>query len=99
MFNTLIRILLFLAGWATVVTCGLWNGLLRMNRLDQVNAHLPENERFEVLWWYPGKHQRFEQAYARIFPESKARIKERKLLVVGAIGLLLMMISLLPILG
>lgn len=70
-----------------------------MDRVDQVNARLPENERFNLLWWYAGKYQRFERTYNRIFPGSNARRRQYTLMAVGAVGLLLMFISLLPFLS
>jgi hypothetical protein len=37
------------AYWAAMATCGLWNGLLHLRRVDDVNKLLPENQRFNTF--------------------------------------------------
>ncbi len=86
---TWIRLMLGIGCWATVATCGMWSGLLHMDRVDEVNKLLPKDRRFELLWWHYGKRQRFENEYRRLFPGSKARNREIKLFIIMVTALVL----------
>jgi hypothetical protein len=90
MLATWMRLIVGLVGLASVVVSGLWCGFLYMGRVDQLNALLPESERFGVLGWYSEKYSRFEREYARVFPGSKARAREFKFFAIFAAGALLM---------
>jgi hypothetical protein len=69
-----------------MAACRLWNRLLYMERVEEVNKLLPENQPFNILWWHAGKYLRFENSYRRLFPGSKARNREFKLLVIFRSG-------------
>jgi hypothetical protein len=91
--TTWIRLIVGFACWAVMATCGLWSGLLHMDRVDEVNKLLPVNQRFDILWWHAGKSRRFENEYRRLFPGSTARDREFKLLIIFAAALIVMAVD------
>jgi hypothetical protein len=64
-----------------------------MERVDQLNAQLSESERFGVLGWCSENYSRFEREYVRVFPGSKARVREYKFFAIFAAGALLMAVA------
>jgi hypothetical protein len=89
---TWIRLILGIGCWATIAICGIWSGLLSMKRLEELNK-LPEDQRFEILWWHYSKSRRFENEYRRLFPASDARKPELKLFIIIVASLILMAVD------
>jgi hypothetical protein len=51
-----------------MAACNLWAVIIGLDRVEQVNARLPEEKQFEALGWWPTKRWRFEKEYERLFP-------------------------------
>jgi hypothetical protein len=49
---------------------GIASTLNQWEIVDAVNAHLPEQERFEPLGWWFGKSARLSHEYRRLFPSG-----------------------------
>jgi hypothetical protein len=54
----------------TTVICGLRGTFIFYKMLDEVNARLPESERFSPAWWYAGKTLRLRHEYRRLYPSA-----------------------------
>jgi len=51
-------------------TFGVWSSLVHIEMVDKLNERLPADQRFDVFWWGPFKHQRFREEYERQFPDD-----------------------------
>jgi hypothetical protein len=91
---TWFKMVFFVAGWGTIVTCCLWIAQLHMERIEELNTKLPEGEKFAILEWNPLRRMEFQETYKRTFPGSATLRKEYKLIAIGIAGLALMAISL-----
>jgi hypothetical protein len=82
----------FIAGWF-----GLWNALLEMEVLDLVNAKLPPEKQYPLLW---GNYRYFElrSEYKKIFPSGTLlRKTDRVKLIAVSIMLGGIVLQLLPL--
>jgi hypothetical protein len=59
-----------IAAMVCISVCGLLSTLEAFEAIDEVNAKLPEGERFSQLGWYPTKHLRFNRAYQALCPHG-----------------------------
>ena len=55
--------------------CGLAANITVIQMVETVNAMLPKEERFEVLWWYWPKTARLYRMYRSLFPESRLLLR------------------------
>jgi hypothetical protein len=72
-----------------MVTCVLWAVVIGLDRIEQVNARLPTEEKIGYMLGFigPERHWRFEKEYERLFPDRSLRKKERILWALGALAL------------
>lgn len=63
--------------------------------LQEVNARLPETERFKSAWWWPSKEERLRREYRRLFPGSNDLEQLHRLTVIMFSALALLFISVL----
>ena len=61
------------------MVCGLWSTVVLWKMVDEVNVHLPENQRFPVLGWHPLKYARLLREYRRLCPTGKGIVRLRYL--------------------
>ncbi len=50
---------------------GLLSSLTWQEMVEEVNATLPEDARFDPMWWYAPKTFRLYQAYKRLCPNGR----------------------------
>ena len=61
---------LFLAGFAV---CAMLSTIVAVKLARQVNAHLPEPQRFSYWRWTYTEHTNLSKSHKRLFPESNWR--------------------------
>jgi len=61
----------------------------------EVNKKLPENEKFEPLWWHPGARREFRKLHRRVLPESPRPQLILRLAIAGLALFLSLIITLL----
>lgn len=91
---TLARVVILVLCWVAIVICGLRNAFVGGKMLDEVNARLPDAERFSPAWWCPGKYQRLLREYRRLHPLGKRLAQLRS---VGFMMLLFFVIAILAL--
>ena len=69
------RVLIGIVAIACVSVCGLIGSVTGWEMMDQVNAMLPESEKFGAFWWYSGKTLRLHREYRRLYPEGRLLFK------------------------
>ena len=76
--------------FCAMVTCILWAVVISLDRVEKVNARLPEGQKigYPLGFIGPEKDWRFEKEYERLFPDRTLRRKERLLWLLGALALL-----------
>ena len=62
---------IFVAGF---LLCGFLANMAVWKVLAEVNARLPEDQKFSWWWWTIGKHLRLWREHKRICPESHWRL-------------------------
>ena len=50
--------------------CGMLSSYLALREIEEVNRKLPEQERIEYAFMYPGKMRRIRLAYKRLYPQG-----------------------------
>ncbi len=68
---------------------GLLSSLTWQEMVEEVNARLPEDARFDPMWWYAPKTLRLYQAYKRLCPEGRLLRALYLCVAVGAASLLI----------
>jgi hypothetical protein len=58
-------------------------------RVDLVNSRLPVDRRFKPLMWWPLRKLRFEEQYKHFFPDRTLLKRERTLMAVGIVIVIL----------
>lgn len=76
-----LRVIVALVLWAGIAACGLSGTLTLWRMVDQVNAQLPQDKRFNHVGWWPGKWFSFYEEYDRHFHNSPRRRQLRLLRV------------------
>jgi hypothetical protein len=73
-----------------MAACVLWAVVISLDRVEQVNARLPAEEKIGFTFGFigPERHWRFEKEYERLFPDRALRSKERLLWLLGGLALL-----------
>lgn len=71
--------------------------LLGNRMLDEVNARLPADQRFEALWWHWDKRQRFSHEYKRLGLPRTRLVWQTRISIAMALCLSLMFYLLLCI--
>ena len=86
---TILRMAAGLLCFCTMVTCNLWAVVISIDRVEKVNARLPQGEKigYPLGFIGPERNWRFEEEYERLFPDRALRRKERWLWLFGAISL------------
>jgi hypothetical protein len=76
--------------FCAMVTCALWAVVIGLNRVEQVNARLPAEEKIGFTFGFigPERHWRFEKEYERLFPDRALRRKERTLWALAALAVI-----------
>ena len=77
--TSLLWVLLFLAGWATVATVGIASHIAIQAMVADVNSQVDEGKKFSELSWFPGKLERLLSEYSRIYPSGERIRKLRRL--------------------
>jgi|HubBroStandDraft_6_1064221.scaffolds.fasta_scaffold428680_2 hypothetical protein len=74
--------------FCAMVTCILWAVVISLDRVEQVNARLPAEEKIGFTFGIigPERHWRFEKEYERLFSDRGLRKKERLLWLLGALA-------------
>jgi hypothetical protein len=74
--------------FCAMVTCILWAMVISLDRVEQVNACLPAEEKIGFTFGIigPERHWRFEKEYERLFSDRGLRKKERLLWLLGALA-------------
>jgi hypothetical protein len=57
--------------------------------LGEVNRRLPETERINDYWWYPGKMSEIRQHYERFYPGGRIDLWRRVLTRVAMVFMLI----------
>ena len=65
------RIVVGITFLASSAAFGIAGMTTRLKIVNEVNALLPEHERFAPEWWGPGKSIRLLRAYAALFPAGQ----------------------------
>ena len=71
------------------ILCGLLSTINNWEMMEQVNARLAETGRFEALGWHWSKYRRLHQQYKKYYPAAPLLFRQRLLLIVSAVGVLL----------
>jgi hypothetical protein len=58
-------------GSVCAVACAICTAFLTYIAVDRVNAKLPTQERFGLLWWHAGKYLRLRRVYRRLYSDGK----------------------------
>jgi hypothetical protein len=67
---------------------GVLSSLIGHEMVEEVNARLPEDARFDPMWWYVPKAFRLYQAYKRLCPNGRLLTAFSLCAAVGAVSLL-----------
>jgi len=65
-----IRFLVGTVALAGLALGGVLSAIVSMSVVEKVNAHLPEDQQFSALGWYPGKRSRLRKEYLRLYPQG-----------------------------
>lgn len=82
-----LRIIAGFVAIACVSICGFLATFANSRMIEQVNARLPEGERFELIGWYWPKYQSLRHEYKKFYPEGRLLIRVRILGVIMLVGL------------
>jgi hypothetical protein len=67
---TFARVAVLAVCWVALVVANLRGVFVFYKMFDEVNANLPESERFSPAWWYLDKSLAFRRQYLRLFPSA-----------------------------
>jgi hypothetical protein len=87
---TILMMVVAVLCFCAMVTCVLWAVVISLDRVEQVNARLPAEEKIGFTFGFigPERHWRFEKEYERLFPDRALRRKERTLWVLAALSVI-----------
>jgi hypothetical protein len=89
---TFTRVALLVVCWVALVICVLRDLFVFYKVLDEVNARLPDGEKFSPTGWPPGKHWSIVREYRRLYPAAP---RLRQLRVVGFIFMAILVTAML----
>jgi hypothetical protein len=65
-----VRFIIGIAFFAAAVICAMIAGFQYMEMQHELNARLPEGQKFEPLFWHFGTHMKFKRLQKQFLPES-----------------------------
>ena len=90
------RIVAAVLSFSGAMACAIASTVTQQRMVTEVNAHLPEQARFDPFWWHAGKFQRLLREYARLCPTGPC-IRQMQWRSAGAfIGMAVFVLAIVP---